>query len=853
MITIKECRWRAFLWLGFAVAIIVAVSRSNAAAALDDAPDPAVVNQKIQALAVRDDTLSYDERPRFWLRQRGERVYPQLVAGLAAPSTVVASNCLVILDTLPVRPSLVDALVRLASERTLGLNHQATLSLCRAAGDPRARMLLATALDDAERFPDPENRARFAEALGQPDRATELLVQCLDRKHYFELKPILERLVKLGQPAAIGPLERKTQDVRWEIAGAALLALDKLDPAKHGLTTNQIEFLENTRRAGKVMNEFYVERQKRLAALPRPELRPFVLQMLHTEDAMADALGILQLWKDQTALPDIRRLWTDANRWQMGGLFAAYLEIEGTDASVDEVMNLLQQQNDFTREQWVQGVVRSELALDRKVAFLRRVQKIYGRAHPGLVPHSLGWPRHDLALVLLPLMENETNLQTLAAFAAKVPAGTNHMFDQALVRAAERVATHGAADFQIPALAQAAATILNVCTDHQVPFKGRVTDHLLASTNSAVRLSAVRARAITGERRSQALELLNAELGNPQATVREQAAQCLLDIPCPNETERAQRESAALAQFGKPTEDCALRVLTTCAGPATAQLLLPVLDGDDAQRAVYVAWVLARHPDPEVATKALRRVGLYSIFHHEIYQQGAGIDFEIAPNLPFHQDTMRLNRQGSPVNGPPKLNLSPDMLMPRHLDQSEQAFLVRAYRRACSAQPHKVFFSYSLAGLNFDRLTDASYLDLLRVAAGEDPCLRALRVQGQTVAHFPNRKAAAEIVARLTGKPAAYLGLAGDELDSTTVSEQPYPKQNALVARFKLDRLVAAKLPNRPQRDREWKQVGAYDDDLRSLIDPDAFGTELKNAFLAEAQRRGISEALKTSGFSFWR
>jgi hypothetical protein len=144
-------------------------------------------------------------------------------------------------------------------------------------------------------------------------------------------------------------------------------------------------------------------------------------------------------------------------------------------------------------------------------------------------------------------------------------------------------------------------------------------------------------------------------------------------------------------------------------------------------------------------------------------------------------------------------------------------------------------------------------LPFFRVVIREDPYLTALHVRGQIVAHFPSRKAAAGIIARITGRPAAYLGLGGEELDSAAVPEKPYEKQHELIARFELGRIEAARFAGRPERDREWARVGAYDDILRHLAEEEQFGQELKTELLAESRRRGLAEALQAAGFSFWR
>ena len=126
---------------------------------------------------------------------------------------------------------------------------------------------------------------------------------------------------------------------------------------------------------------------------------------------------------------------------------------------------------------------------------------------------------------------------------------------------------------------------------------------------------------------------LYAQLASEDKFVRRQAAQSLSDIKPVDEAERAAREEAVLACLGKPCEDYAMRVLVTCGGPKSVKALEPILDDPDARRAVHAAWVLAQLPDKAAAQKGLRRVAIFAMFHYQIYQQGEGIDFTIAPNL----------------------------------------------------------------------------------------------------------------------------------------------------------------------------------------------------------------------------
>jgi len=298
----------------------------------------------------------------------------------------------------------------------------------------------------------------------------------------------------------------------------------------------------------------------------------------------------------------------------------------------------------------------------------------------------------------------------------------------------------------------------------------------------------------------------------------------------------------------------ALRVLTTCAGPQTVAQLEPRLDGTNVPAARYAAWVLAQTSDVSAAHKALRRLALHALFCHQMYQQGSGIDFEVAPGLSFHQTTERLNPVAYPDKAPAGPQIPSDLMLPTRLDPAEQTFLVRDYRDVLNSGRRFVMDDYFML---FQRplgaSVDATYIPLFEAVAREDPELRALYVQGRKVAHFPNRQAAAQYLARLTGKPATYLGLNGEALAHDQPPPQPYPDQNLLVARFLLDRIEAAHLKQMPGSDRDWSRVGYFSDLIVRLTNEEQFGGGLREALLQEAQRRQLGPSLKSAGLQLWR
>jgi len=142
---------------------------------------------------------------------------------------------------------------------------------------------------------------------------------------------------------------------------------------------------------------------------------------------------------------------------------------------------------------------------------------------------------------------------------------------------------------------------------------------------------------------------------------------------------------------------------------------------------------------------------------------------------------------------------------------------------------------------------DTSHVPLLKVIAAEDSRLKRLRVEGRAVAHFPYRQRAAQAIATITGRKTAYVGLAGERLDSQA-APRPYKDQDKLLAAFAVDQIVKAAPPDDPRSDAQWQRVSA----LQSLILRlrDEFGQQIVDAVRAEAARRKVNleKILPTSG-----
>jgi hypothetical protein len=812
------------------------------------APDTALSTQKIQALGVRDNTLPYEQQPYPWLWERREQLVTQLIAGLQSTNLESARQCLRILDGVKPTPALEEALLRMGSDPQQRLRAEATLSLCRFPGDPRAAALLESAWTNTTAFPNVSPRASFAEAAGHREEAAELLGSLLvTSKEPWSCVEIIRRLATNGTPTARSVLSQSATNKSWRVAAEARLAMALADPKDHALTAAQKEFLETAGLRFKETDEHYRARCQKLAALPRDEIRPLLRHMLITDEA-ADAALVYGLGHDTEALPEIRRRALTEEDWRAGPFITAWLLLDESGQPIDELMEKVRKSNSTLRqEDTLRAVARADLPPARQLAFFRAVRDRLKM--PQAAAKSLAWANRPVLLAVL--FEEETDFTALGEYARLTALAPQPEYEKPLRRAVGIVASAS------PAVLQASAypvrAILEAAAAQPLSGLDAPVLHLLDAPVPQVAIAAARLAA-DGPQRDKALSLLLRELGNNENDTRREAAQNLLRIPCANDSERQQREQAVLALLGQPAEDYALRVLTTCAGSNTVVQLGPRLDGTNLPAARYAAWVLTQTSDSTAARKALRRLALHALFCHQTYQQGAGIDFEIAPDLYFHQTTERLNPGAYLDTAHSGVQIPRELMLPTRLDAAEQTFLVRDYRDMLASRREYVMGDYFM---RFERPygqpADDTYIPLFEAAACEDTELQALYVQGHKVAHFRHRQTAAQNLARLTGKPASYLGLTGEALAHDQPPPQPYPDQNLLLARFLLDRIQAANLRERPGSDRDWSRVGYFNDLILRLTEEEKFGAELKDALRQEAERRQVSPTLKTAGLSLWR
>ncbi|HBO42887.1 MAG TPA: hypothetical protein DD670_02915, partial [Planctomycetaceae bacterium] len=821
--------------------------------------DPAEVRRKIAALAVPDQTVPMDEQPVPWLYQRRKQITPQLIAGLTDKNPAVAGQCLNILRDVPASKELTETLIAIAGDEQSPLRLDVLRRLEPSAADPRVARLLDQAGNDATRFPDPVTRARWSGLAGRKDRAVKLLKPLLAEpgKSSWDTVQAIRLLGEMREPAGIGLLEPVAAGGNWGMAVEAYKALAQIDPKNHGLTDDQRTLLDGARRY-KETEEQLRRRIDGLAKLNAKEIRPLVMQMLRDTDHAGQypALLILAAWKDKDALPRILELVQGDNRsYHQQQAVAAYLSIDESPQAEKEVLDRLGTfgQSLTHIEAVIRGIATADMPDGRKVAMLRAAG--YNPRVPGAVPSAVGYMAnrgHDIGGILVPLMLEETNLQPMARFCTVAASDKARRFGPLVGRAmsllmSEPTVAAGGEKTTV-STAEAATLILDAVAVYDLKESAADVQKLTRSQNAVIRNAAQAAGAKLGV--PGTVNDLYVQLKSEDEKVRRLAARSLLEIKPADEPRRAEREAFVLSCLGTPSEGHAMRVLTTCGGQKAVKALEPILDDPDAQRAVHAAWVLAQLPDEKAAAKALRRVAIFAMFHHQLYQQGAGIDFDIAPELRFHQVTERLNPDPNAYSGGEgPVRIPDELLRPFDLDEAEQAYAVRCYQRAEGVHEIGRFTLHFFerigrpgpAGYHPEGPTvlNQTYLPLLRAMAAGDPRLERLMVEGRNLAHFKYRQWAAQAIARITQEAASYTGLGGETLDSS-VFPKPYADQDRLLARFFVDRLERAQIPDKqPQSDREYRQQDYFYVTANQLCDQ--FGPGTIDAIRQEAGRRKIS------------
>jgi len=837
-----------FLLVGMCIGLLGAGSHGEEVKVpLESSVDLATIREKIAGLGIRDDTVPSNERPERWLKKHRDKALGELISGLDSSELRIAAGCLKLLDGVTGSDELIESLVRIAGDTNHSINAKATLRLCAFADDARAKDILNKAVDDKERFGDQWDRATIAVAIGDKPKAVKLLIEKIESaKRNYEIARSFKRIGELGHKSAIPFLEKLSKGSRWTVAVESYFALAKIDSDKYGLTEDQATFLKDSRRLYSATQIDRIRYWKKRTELDKDQIRPFVKQM--------PEVVALQIWRDTESIPKIRRLMQTAARSKCRPFIAAYLNLEGTDKSIDEVVELVNNSRYNLKEAAVRSVCQSIMSNERKLEVLRRFRNEFGS---DVVAEYFSTDREELDYFLPVLMSEETDIMALGRYAKWAGWDSEKRFSSEVYNALKKLASQE----RIPKKQRYGAKyIFEACAAYNLDGTGKLTDRFFSDQNSIeFRFAAARVSATLGGDRKSALEFLYTELGNSELWLRKLASETIAGIKCLNKAERDQREQVILSHLGKVSEDCAICLLLTCSGQKSQNKLTEMLDGNDAGRAVYAAWMLSQCADEKIKTRAIRRIAIYAIFNHIQHCQSSSISFGISPCVGFNQVTGWLNPL--PADYKPKIEpvvIPNDLLAPFTLNESEQAFSILAYRHARLGSrqvrfPQKHGFGY---GWHCQKSGwDASHLPLLKTVAAEDPHLSVLSVKGKEIAHFEYRKNAATIIAAITDKKAAYKGLDGRDIDSENVPQIPYKNQSKLMAVFLLDLFMSSGTTKRPESDLEWMDINNFNTMIYDLVHSNRYALrdELKAELLAESRKRKIAMKLKDSGFSLWR
>lgn len=861
-------------WLNFFSYLLCLVISGGVGLAETYTIDPTTIRAKINVLGLRDDTLDYQDRPHHWLKERRDQIIPYLVQGLDHPEKRAALGCLKILDAAE-NPTWKVELLRIAGDTDHPICDETALCLRRFAGEEEVAKLLEELLADPDRLTDIRDRADILAAVQRRSEAAMLLIPQLELAiDESKLCQTIDHLGKIGDSAAVDPLLELTDDFSWYTVKEAYFALARIDPDNYGLSDDQRTFLEKAGRGFKASRATYIKHAQELAQLNRREIRPLVMHMIKT-DTPRPGLLILRTWKDKNALSDIRYLITEHQGRYPHEFMLAYVDIEGTEASVAEMLRVLLNSSQpdmmqgggmpgmmpgmsdqfryFDCQRLLNLIASSGMSVERKLQILRQIRDAVGHRYPNLVPMSLWRADEDRSLLLKSMMAEETNSQALGHYVWIAARDPEKRFKSEVTQALSTLAFQKTiTDDQSPT----ALRILKACKVYEIAESGKLADNLLAHPNADLRLVAAQLAIRWGNDHEKALQVLYRALDTNH---RETAAEYLSEIKCRNETERKVRESILLSHVGQESENEAFRVLPTCNGSQTAEALLPILDDQHTPRAVYAAWVLAQHPSGPVVEKANRRLAVCRVLCPSNPQQTSQIRETPEMSASEFRSLILYSFEAiipqSPLVKPPE-----ELFQSLELDEKEQAFSICLYRYLQlqnmdipiingSLDSHKAFL---WPGSSFT--LNKSFLPLLNVIATEDPHLKALHVKGHKVAYFPNRQAAARAIAATTGEEACYPGLDGKSLYSEQLPQVPYANQNRLIARYVLDLIEAADINQVPTKEQEWRIHSSYESFIRNLMsDHSGFGLDLREALRIESDRRDVSEQLEQAEFSIWK
>ncbi|MDP6356388.1 MAG: hypothetical protein QF473_14860, partial [Planctomycetota bacterium] len=765
---------------------------------------PAVVDAKLDALNEPGWWEEHKEHPFGWLMQRREQIVPQLIAGLSGRRSKVARQCIQILDRVAPRPEIRDALIPIAQNHEHHLSLLATCGLRHYGDNARVRELLEQAYADKKRLWSSYHRAMVALGLNRSKVAAGLLLRQLSKEGGGVGYSTVELLGEIGAKTTVpGPKDALEKLIKGPKAKyvyvPARLALSSVLPEeeKYSLSGGQRTFLTEVARQWWMSSAEKDRKWAELARLDRDDLRPMVLSVLATEYPRP-ALAILRSWKDQAALPKLEFLIAKGRNSR---LYApVYLEIADTDEAVKRLDELTAYRKPRLGSITLHACMRARIPAERKLKLARLYLDRHGWAASASLPGAIGQAGPDTESLLIPLMSEENDLGTLACYARLAARYDSEEAGEQLRRALSLAVTMGVRGPSpemelmpggISSVRYSAARIMDAAAASPLAGCGRLANDLLAAKDERIRLAAANLAAGRGGNRSKAIRLLLDVLKRKRHSFQQMAADYLRHLPPLSADEKKERETAILSALGTPSEDEALHALTNCAGQKTVERLTPLLNHQDFWRALRVTWVFAHHPTEEIRERALRRLSIFSLFWCEKKPWGTADRSDMAKlleGLLFPDWYSRVGQwpELQPLKIPGRLlkgfSFSPD----------EQQFADRVYSTSFMTDyslrwMHPLDFGewWGDQGTRGHR----THLPLLRLIAEEDANLEALVVNGKKIGHFPYRRRASALIAAITGQPAHYRGLQGEEFRSDRAPQRPYPEQTRLVAAWMLGRL----------------------------------------------------------------
>jgi hypothetical protein len=206
--------------------------------------DAGEVQRKIEALGVQDETVPEQQRPEVWLFERRTRILPQLIAGLDNKNPRVGKAILYkVLRDFPENAELIRALVVRGGDANSPVRQAVLVALEKYASRAEVAKVLESASGDPSAG-KPVMRARWAALAGEEGRAVEILRPVFGPKaERSDVIDAIRLLGEIGEPRGLALLEPVARGERWELAAGAYLAMAKIDPARHGLSQAQKDFL----------------------------------------------------------------------------------------------------------------------------------------------------------------------------------------------------------------------------------------------------------------------------------------------------------------------------------------------------------------------------------------------------------------------------------------------------------------------------------------------------------------------------------------------------------------------------------------------------------------------------------